>query len=117
MAFTTKSTDTLMTAGAIVQNDPTRPEFVAPHTTGTPVGLVIDAAPVYGGDFDNPSIVGYSARIVYGGGDHPVQVTPPAGYDGRISRFDVGANGQLVIVSSGGHGSLVGVSPTWATWG
>ena len=116
MAFTTKSTDTLMTAGAIVENDPTRPEFVIPHTTGTPVGLVIDATPIYGGDFDNPSIVGYSARVIYGGGDHPVQVTPPAGYDGRISRFDV-ANGVITPVEVGGVGSLVGTNPTWATWG
>ena len=117
MAFFRKQTDSELTPGQVVQNDPGRPDFVLPHADGVPVGMVLDATPEYGGDFDNPTIIGYSARIVYGGGDHAVQITPPAGYDGRISRFDVGANGQLVIVATGGHGSLVGLNPTWATWG
>lgn len=117
MAFTTKSSDSLLSQGQVVQNDPTRSDFVAPHAGGVPVGLVIDASEVYGGDLDNPTVTGYSARIIYGGGDHPVQVETPTGYDGRISRFDVQANGVITPVEVGGVGSLVGLNPTWATWG
>jgi len=117
MAYFTLKTDTLLVPGQVVQNDPARPDFVLPHTTGVPVGMVLDAAPIYGGDFDNPSVVGYSARVVYGGGDHAVQITPPAGYQGEIKRFDVADNGVITPVSTGGVGSLVGLNPTWATWG
>ena len=118
MAFFTLRTDALLVAGQVVQNDPTRPTYVIPHTTGLPVGMVLDSAPVYGGeDFDNPVITGYSARVVYGGGDHAVQITPPAGYQGEIKRFDVADNGVITPVSTGGVGALVGLNPTWATWG
>jgi hypothetical protein len=116
MAYTTKKTESLLAAGQIVENHPTNPSMVQPHTTGTPTGIVLEGETVYDG-IDNPVAIGFSARVVYGGGDKSVPVPTPSGYTGEISRFNVTTGGVVAPVATGGYGYLVGVSPTWLTWG
>ena len=116
MAYTTKKSSSLLAAAQIVENHPTDPSMVQPHMSGRAVGIVLDGETVYDG-IDNPVAIGFSARVVYGGGDKSVPVATPPGYTGEISRFDVTTGGVIVPVATGGYGYLVGVSPTWLTWG
>ena len=116
MAYTTKSTPSLLSAGQVVENHPTDPSKVNPHTTGIPSGIVLDGETLYA-SLEDPTPIGFAARVIYGGGDQSVIIPTPAGYTGQISRFDVGSGGVITPIHSGGYGYLVGLSPTWATWG
>ena len=119
MAFITKKTDELLSAGTAVENAPGRPDYVVAGGAGPYVGLVLDGAPTYGGTLDDPVIDGYTARIIYGPGAPAVAVSPPDGYDGEIIRFKIVAGVITLTTRSDpdGVGYLAGLNPTWATWG
>tara|TARA_Y100000593_G_C4187708_1_gene275232 strand:+ start:349 stop:705 length:357 start_codon:yes stop_codon:yes gene_type:complete len=117
--FVTRDTDSLLDTGTIVSNE-SDPAKVAPYTTGIPVGVVLDAATHY--DMDDPTVItGYSARVVCGPSTAiklPASKIPPS-YDGRIANYNVGANGVIELITDGsaGRGVIVGLDPTWITWG
>jgi|2_EtaG_2_1085320.scaffolds.fasta_scaffold69812_2 hypothetical protein len=117
MAYVTINSSVEIAEGTVVQNSTAAPTTVEPHTTGNPVGLAIRCTADYDFTTEPPTLVGYKVKVTYGGGDNGVAVATPSGYDGRISRFDVGNNGTITPVETGGYGYIVGTNPTWATWG
>jgi hypothetical protein len=119
--FVTRNTTSLLSPGAIVINNSANPEQVDIFVSGKPTGIVLDGSEVY--DMEEPTrIIGHVARIVFGPGTSiqlPAGRVPP-GYDGRIARYVVGDNGSLTVATSADEhteGTIVGLNPTWVTWG
>ena len=115
MPFLTKKSSVSILQGQIVETA-SDPEKVQLHTTGAPLGVAMRDSGTPAVDEDG-NVLHHTVKICFGGGDTPVEVTAPTGYDGQISRFTVGDNGVIQVTPTGGYGYLFGLNPTRLVWG
>jgi len=102
MIFYTEKTNAVLQIGLAVERDSSGQ--LTAHSTGTPLGVVMDSYEVEESDpVENQSMI-----YVAGGGGQSLILG--ADWDGVLTRFEF-TQGRAVPVSSGGHGWLIPTLP------